>query len=237
MIKGVEFPSEGLVLHGVITQPDQVNKGVLFVHGGGHANLGRYAFLQNYFALKSIVSLAFDSRGCGSSQGKFDDGTLLNRVTDAKNALEYLRKTTRLPWENLWLWGSSMGGHVVCRLTEAYPTIAGVILQSAAAYGRKTESLRFNRSFSAAIRQPDSWRGSPAFKTLRRFPGKTLVVYSRQDTIVPDGVKQAYKSACKRPSDYVVLSGGKHALLRPSNPGQQSALDRLAALATSIILK
>lgn len=235
MFKKVRFLSGELELCGIIALPKVFNKGVVFLHGGGRSNVRRYTYLQHYFELKQIASLAFDSRGCGQSQGSFEEGSLSNRIVDAEAALTYFQQQTALSLSNIFIWGSSMGGHIACLLSEKYPHLEGIVLQSAAAYGNEAESLKFNQEFSQFIRQPQSWRYSPAFTTLAKFKGRILVVYAEHDTVIPEEVKEQYKTFCKRKKDDITIKGGTHNLLRPQNPTEQQALEDLAKLSAQFI--
>ena len=52
----------------------------------------RYQELQQFLATNGFISLSFDFRGVGQSEGIFIDGTLDNRLQDAKKAYEELQK-------------------------------------------------------------------------------------------------------------------------------------------------
>lgn len=235
MKQSVTIPLGALSLSGVIYLPPKFSKGVVFIHGGGRFNLERYAFLQHYFELHSIASLVFDCRGCGLSDGVFEESSLRNRMNDAEAALTYFQNLTSLPIQNIYVWGSSMGAHIASRLIDTNPQIAGVILQSGAAYGLEAEHLPMNEEFSAFIRKPDSWKNSPAFSTLEKFKGKLLVVYGADDALIPEGVKEHYRQLCKSQDDFIELEGGIHTLLRPQNERQKKALVKLAEVAVKFI--
>jgi uncharacterized protein len=233
--KDITFLSDNIKLFGVLVVPQRAQRGVIFFHGGGHASTKRYSFLQTYFEKVGIASLSFDFRGCGQSQGSFEDGSLVNRLIDAENALLFFQNQTGLAIDNIFVWGSSMGGHIACRLTEKYPKLAGVILQSAAAYGVSAENVLLNDEFSNMIRQEKSWENSPAFQALEKFAGKKLVVFGERDVVIPEEVKIEYKRLSQHNGKYICIEGGSHTLLHPQNEVQQLALEKLSEIAAQFI--
>ena len=92
----VSFQSAGLRLHGVLSVPDGVRPGercaaFLVLHGFGSNSesptcitparvLGEFGF----------VTLRFDMRGCGKSEGEFGRVICLEQVEDTGNARETL---------------------------------------------------------------------------------------------------------------------------------------------------
>lgn len=59
-------------------------------------------------AQNGYVSFSFDTRGVGGSSGRFEEGSLKNRLTDAQAAYDKLSKFV----DNIIVIGRSMGGHV-----------------------------------------------------------------------------------------------------------------------------
>jgi hypothetical protein len=225
------FPSSHFTLHGQLHLPAAYQSGVLFLHGGGvKTNHSRYLPFQSPDSPfgQSIASLAFDFRGCGQSEGKFEQGSLQNRLQDAKAALNEFIKLSKLSESSIYLWGSSMGGHIACKLLEAHPKLKGIILQSAAAYSEKAEALPLNHQFTQAINQPNSWNQSPAFTSLKLFTGKVLIVYGDLDTVVPQGIQLRYQEIARRKDGQVLtLNYCPHALLKPHTPAQQTGFNQL----------
>src|SRR6202047_3112158 len=92
----VSFPSAGLRLHGVLSVPDDLRPGerraaFLVLHGFGSNGesptcitparvLGEFGF----------VTLRFDMRGCGKSEGEFGRVICLEQVADTGTALNFL---------------------------------------------------------------------------------------------------------------------------------------------------
>ena len=94
----VSFQSAGLRLHGVLSVPDGVRPGerraaFLVLHGFGSNSdspncITPAGILNGY----GYVTLRFDMRGCGKSEGEFGRVICLEQVEDTGNALEFLAK-------------------------------------------------------------------------------------------------------------------------------------------------
>jgi dienelactone hydrolase len=234
--KKVFFLSNKNKIFGTLTIPIKYFTGVIFLHGGGGSNLERYKYLQNVFHDRGISSLIFDFMGCGKSKGVFEEGSLNQRVEDAHDAIRYFLKRSNLKIDEIYLWGSSMGAHVACRLLESF-NVKGVILQSAAAYGKDAEDKNFTQEFRNAIRKEGSWQNSPAFNALSMYEGKILVAYGKNDILIPVGVKERYKEITeKKGGKFITLSYGVHTLLRPSTESETKALVQLGEVTSSFIL-
>jgi uncharacterized protein len=210
----IRLQSDGLMLHGVACRPATAGGiTVLFLHGGGTANAARYRAWQEFLAVSGIGSLALDFRGCGKSEGRFESGSLANRLRDAASAYDYLSRE----WTDtntIVIAGSSMGGHVASRLTGVRPA-SGLILQSAAAYGKQAEPLPLDETFTAEIRKPGNYADSPAIAAVNAFAGPVLCVYGGNDDVIPKTVQHAYMARAERLGRARVIHAYGHTMLRP----------------------
>lgn len=125
--KEIYFQSGKNKLFGRLYVSGTYDRGVVFLHGGGASTSIRYAYLQNECYKNNIASFAFDFRGCGKSEGVFADGSLMNREIDTTNAINCFLSETKLDSSRFYLWGASMGAHVVCKLLD---TIVRMVLFS-----------------------------------------------------------------------------------------------------------
>src|SRR5262245_4506134 len=92
----VTFPSDGLNLAGVVRVPDGVQAGArrpafIVMHGFG-SNMNSNNVLEPcaMFEKLGYVTLRFDMRGCGASEGERARILCLDQVADACNALAFL---------------------------------------------------------------------------------------------------------------------------------------------------
>jgi len=114
----VAIPSAGLRLHGVVSVPDDLPPGerraaFLVLHGFG-GNCKSQNVLQPARVLGEFgyVTLRFDMRGCGQSEGEFGRVICLEQVEDLKNAVTYLAGHPAVDPGRIGVIGSSFGGAV-----------------------------------------------------------------------------------------------------------------------------
>jgi hypothetical protein len=232
----VTFSSDNIHLHGVLSTPTTTKSeiGILFLHGGGHSSAERYRDVQDFFSNHGVASLAISFRGCGKSAGDFSKSTLSDRLLDADSALQEFKLATGLSDQQIYLWGSSMGGHVAARLISRHLQLKGLILQSAAAYGQNAESAPFGSKFSDSIDEENNWINSHAFTDLSTYQNQTLIIYGKDDEVIPNQVKQLYLSSAKHPQ-YHIISGYGHPMLRPATDIEKEAWDSMVNLVLNFI--
>lgn len=233
----VKLKSRKVDIFGFLAKPKQNAKyGVVFLHGGGTANSQRYKELQRDFVKYGIASLALDFRGCGKSGGKYEDGSLENRLKDALAGVEYFMAETGISTNGLYLWGSSMGAHTACRVLSSV-NAAGVVLQSAAAYGKKAEVLPLGEVFSKEIRGKNSYAKSPSFVSLRKYMGKLLVMYWANETLISKEVKQEYRDIVReKKGTYIEFAGVGHAMLNPKNDKEKMVYKIMLEMGRSFLV-
>jgi hypothetical protein len=235
-IRNIQIISGEVNLHGILSLPDDsVGVRIMFLHGGGHSSAERYGKVQEFFSDHGITSLAFSFRGCGTSEGDFSKSSLSDRLVDAESSLSAFKLATGLVDNQIFVWGSSMGGHVACRLIAQHPQVRGLILNSAAAYGQKAESQPFGPIFTESINEENSWNNSLAFTDLASFQNHILVMYGEGDKVIPDQVKNQYKLSSKYP-EYHVIPGYGHPMLRPITKVEKNAWDTMVNLGLNFIL-
>ena len=96
--ESVTIPSAGLKLSGTVRVPDGVKAGekraaFLVLHGfGSNKNSGNVNAPSKGLGELGYVTLGFDMRGCGDSEGEFGRVICLEQVEDTRNALTFLQK-------------------------------------------------------------------------------------------------------------------------------------------------
>src|SRR5471030_264149 len=96
MEEPVSFSSGGLKLAGILTVPDDMHPAearpaVMVLHGfGGNKNGGMPVVAAELFAKLGYVTLRFDMRGCGNSEGVRGRVICLEQVEDTKSAVSFL---------------------------------------------------------------------------------------------------------------------------------------------------
>src|SRR4029077_14566007 len=116
--KAVSFPSAGLKLSGVVHVPNGMRPGerraaFIVLHGFG-SNKTSSNTMQPTRVLGELgyVTLRFDMRGCGESEGEFGRVICLEQVEDLMNAVTQLAANPAVDRDRIAVIGSSFGGAV-----------------------------------------------------------------------------------------------------------------------------
>lgn len=118
MQENVTFMSEGLKLTGFITIPDGHKPGerrpaVIVLHGfGSNKGSGNVQIPCEMLSKMGYVTLGFDMRGCGDSEGEKGRIICLDQVEDTKSALTYMQSRSEVDPDRIGLLGSSFGAAV-----------------------------------------------------------------------------------------------------------------------------
>jgi dipeptidyl aminopeptidase/acylaminoacyl peptidase len=118
MQENVTFMSEGLKLSGFITIPEGHKPGtrrpaIMVLHGfGSNKNSGNVQIPCDMLSKMGYVTLGFDMRGCGDSEGEKGRIICLDQVEDTKNALTFMQSRPEVDPDRIGLLGSSFGAAV-----------------------------------------------------------------------------------------------------------------------------
>jgi uncharacterized protein len=139
----VSVPSTGLRLYGVVSTPAALKPGerraaFIVLHGFG-GNSDSAGALQPTRVLNEFgyVTLRFDMRGCGKSEGEFGRVICLDQVEDLGNALLFLARHSAVDPDRIGVIGSSFGGAVAVYAGGTDPRIAAVICNGGWGHGER----------------------------------------------------------------------------------------------------
>jgi uncharacterized protein len=131
--QAVNIPSAGLRLTGTVRVPDGLRPGerraaFLVLHGFG-SNHTSSNVMQPTKVLGDLgyVTLGFDMRGCGTSEGERGNLICLEQVEDTSNALTFLAKHPAVDPDRIAVIGSSFGGAVAVYAGGVDKRVAAVI--------------------------------------------------------------------------------------------------------------
>src|ERR1700691_417080 len=151
----VSFQSAGLLLHGVLGVPDGLKPGArraafLVLHGFG-SNSESPTVLAPTRVLSEFgyVTLRFDMRSCGQSEGEVGRVICLDQVEDLGNALAFLAKHPAVDPSRIGAIGSSFGGAVAVYAGGTNPRVAAVISNGGWGHGE--------RKFRGQHPTPEAW--------------------------------------------------------------------------------
>jgi uncharacterized protein len=154
--QAVTLPSAGLKLTGTVRLPNGLHPGerraaFLVLHGFG-SNHTSSNVLQPTKVLTDLgyVTLGFDMRGCGTSEGERGNLICLEQVEDTSNALSFLAKHPAVDPERIGLIGSSFGGAVAVYTGGVDKRVAAVISNGGWGDGE--------RKFRGQHPTPEAWK-------------------------------------------------------------------------------
>ena len=120
----VSIPSAGLRLHGALGVPADLRPGekrsaFLVLHGFG-TNSDSEGVRQPTRVLNEFgyVTLRFDMRGCGKSEGEFGRVICLEQVEDLGNALDFLARHRAVDPDRIGVIGSASAARSPCMRPE-----------------------------------------------------------------------------------------------------------------------
>jgi hypothetical protein len=188
----VRIPSAGLRLHGALGVPAGLRTGerraaFLVLHGfGGNCDSVGVIHPTRVLSEFGYVTLRFDMRGCGKSEGEFGRVICLEQVEDLGNALTFLARHPTVDPDRIGVIGSSFGAAVAVYSGGTNPRIAAVISNGGWGHGE--------RKFRGQHPTPEAWAKFTAMleegRTYRTRTGKSLMV-PRDDIVpIPDRVRQ-----------------------------------------------
>ncbi len=174
----VDFDSDGLKLAGVLHIPKdrpegERRPGFLVLHGFGGSKNGPGMIAQaKALADWGYVTLRFDMRGLGNSEGERGRVLCFDQVADTKNALTWLAKRAEVDGARIGLIGHSFGAAVAVYTGGIDERVAAVI--SSGGWGDGARKFRGQHS------SPEAWA---RFTTMledgrrqRRETGQSLMV-------------------------------------------------------------
>jgi uncharacterized protein len=189
----VSIPSAGLHLHGIVRVPDGVKSGerraaFLVLHGfGGNSESQNTMQPTRVLGEYGYVTLRFDMRGCGKSEGEFGRIICLEQVEDLGNALTFLAEHPAVDPERIGVIGSSFGGAVAVYGGGVDPRVAAVISNGGWGDGE--------RKFRGQHPTPEAWEKFTDMlkrgREHRERTGESLMVPRYDIVPVPQRVKES----------------------------------------------
>src|SRR5436190_16380134 len=131
--ENVTIPSAGLRLSGAVRVPANVPAGerraaFLVLHGfGSNKNSSNVMGPTNVLADYGYVTLRFDMRGCGDSEGERGRVICLEQVEDTRNALTFLARRSDVDPARIGVMGHSFGAAVAVYATGVDGRVAACI--------------------------------------------------------------------------------------------------------------
>jgi hypothetical protein len=151
----IVFQSDGFQLSGTVTLPQDAEApvpAVLLLGDAGYVdrngnglgiNVNFFKVLAHRLAARGIGSLRYDKRGVGKSEGKIYKASFQDLVTDAFEALKFLRDRPEIDETRVFLLGHGEGAEIAALVASQQSAIKGLIL--VAGPGRPLDQIRLDR--------------------------------------------------------------------------------------------
>jgi hypothetical protein len=203
--ESVTFISDGLRLSGVVGVPDQVKSNgrrpaFIVLHGfGSNKTAGNVLGPCKMVEDLGYITLRFDMRGCGESDGERGRVICLDQVSDTRNAITFLTSHPQVEPDRIALLGSSFGAAVSIYTAGVDSRVAAVI--SSGGWGNG------ERKFRGQHPTPEGWAKFTAMleegKRHRERTGKSLMVPRYDIVPIPEHLREniAKKSIMEFPAE------------------------------------
>lgn len=99
------------------------------------AREGLFARLADALAARGVASLRYDPRGCGASDGSWEQSDLFSRIDDARDAIGAMRSRRELDLRRTAIVGHGEGATIALSVAIGDPAIGAVGLIGASARG------------------------------------------------------------------------------------------------------
>jgi pimeloyl-ACP methyl ester carboxylesterase len=183
--------ANGLKLNGTIRIPDDLKPGeqrpaFIILHGfGSNSSAANTIAPATMLSDLGYITLRFDMRGCGKSDGEFGRIICLDQVEDTQHVLSFLRDRPEVLENKIGLVGSSFGAAVSIYTAGIDERVAAVL--SAVAWGNGETKFRDQHS------SPEAWAKFTGMLVAgaahRKRTGESLMV-SRYDIVpIPENLR------------------------------------------------
>ncbi len=200
-------------------QTPKIEKGkkvrmVIICHGfGSNKDRPLLRAIADKLQEAGIASIRFDFNGCGKSEGRFQDMTVLNEIEDAKKVIDYAQK---LPWvSGISIVGHSQGGVVASmvagQLKKSIKSVAlcapAAVLRDDALRGTTQGATYDPHNIPEYVDLPRGLRMGhdyvataqtlPIYETAKEYKGAVLVIHGTWDVVVPYTYGERYHQGYK----------------------------------------
>lgn len=203
-IQSISIPIKSERLSGLLYIPFHTGRkklpSIVIFHGRGSSKKGQGSNKKRYmdraYALseKGFLTLVFDFRGCGESDGDFNQQTIAMGFEDAIAGYEFIQQHPLCDSKRIGVLGGSYGGYEAALLSSKFP-IASLILSVPAIFQDKwwdivPETLDLIKT--GLFKQQSGIENTKAIASIQSYTGKLLVVEHEKDTLIPKKFTDAY---------------------------------------------
>jgi len=229
-MENFSFPVYEQKAYGSIFYPEikkEVMPAVLFIHGWD-SNGDKYIPIAKELSRYGFVSMNFDLRGHGKSDGDINILTRQDYLSDAMGAYDYLTNLQNVNKSAVGVFGSSFGGYIAILLCNKRP-VKWLALRAPSNY--PNEGFENIAQSKYTIDNPTviKWRqglmsfnNTRSLQILHEFTNDILIIESENDTEIPHQLVLNYIDAlsAKENLKHVIIKGAQHSLTDPKHIAQ-----------------
>lgn len=228
-LKNITFTSDGFTLRGTLHLPETELFPVVI---GSHGLLSsgdspKQIALARECNAHGMAYFRFDHRGCGKSDGVFNEVTSLEaRCNDLISATKTIQLQKGIG-DRIGLFGSSMGG-AVCMVVAAALNVKALVIYASPVRSTSVTAAVMEKTENTDGVQPLFLQGLPMWdisETLTRLH-HILILHGDSDVLVPPANAHEIYTKTNYPKKLIIQKGGDHLM---SNKRHQEDFVRHAA--------
>ncbi len=262
MERPIAFDNQGQQLIGILHAPEglqgQKAPAIAMFHGfrGNKTETHRlFVYIARRLCDIGFVVLRFDFRGCGDSDGEFEELTVHGEVSDAEKSIDTLQEQSCIDKNRIGVIGLSLGGRVATILASKDERIKFIILLSPALGPSKErvlslindeamkrldsgESIEFERGWYLKRSFFDSLDDPVSLEIMDKIQVPILIIHSDNDQRVPiESAKEAYEVIrdLNKKNELYVVKNGQHSF--PKREHTLEVIDKMSEWLLSLELK
>jgi uncharacterized protein len=221
-MKRVEFLVDGNNLKGATIFPEKLkykNPAILFIHGWTSMKERSYQYAEGLAKL-GYISLMFDMRGHGESEGDINTATIKEFLDDVLAGFDYLIKIKGVDTENISVVSSSFGCYLAT-LLSARRNVKKLVIRAPADYPNEEfnkpkmqTSGNDNPLLTAWREKSKNFNETFALEAISNFNGEILIIESGKDDTIPHQTIQNYENAVKDKNKltHIVIEDAPHSI-------------------------
>lgn len=209
----ITIERDGLKLYGLLegTTTLENDRVVILMHGFkgdlGYDENKILPVVAHALNQAGLPTPRFDFAGCGKSDGKFEDMTVLSELLDGMKVIDFVRQTVKA--KHIYLFGHSQGGVVASMLAAYYRDVIEKLVLLATAVTLKDDALvgecqgsRYDPNHIPEFVMVGGFKVGgdyfrtaqllPIYETAQHFAGPALLIHGTADQIVSPEATRKY---------------------------------------------
>lgn len=229
---------DGLKLHGLLEGTDQLENEtvVILMHGFkgdlGYVDTKILPTLAHALNQAGLPTLRFDFNGCGKSDGKFVDMTVMSELLDGMKVIDFARHQIKA--KHIYLLGHSQGGGVASMIAAYYHDVVERLALLAPAATLKDDALQgvcqgshYDPQHIPDQVDVDGWpvggdyfrtvQLMPIYETAQHYQGPVILIHGTADQVVSPEASRKYNVILPN-SQLHLIEGEDHKFTGPRRP-------------------